>query len=358
MPLPVEAIASFPEWQQVTIILIAAIIVAHGLRLGIGAWISGSNSLAKTELDRVVLREINYPLYLSVILIGIYVILPVFGRPRFEFVVGGGLLTAVLVVWSRAGIRIGSQIANHFRQQRQNAELATVGRNLWSFFLLGGAFFILLSIWEIDITPFLASAGIVGIVLGIAAQDSIGNFIGGISLHLDQTFQLGDVIRLDDGTRGTVTSMSIRSTTILNRNNISVTIPNSELNRTKVENESAPQRRRRIQLDVGVGYGSDLEAVEEILFEVAEEEPLVLETPKPAVRFRAFEDSSIRAQLQVYIEHPALWGRARHALIRRISTAFAEGDIKIPFPQRELTFFEAENEIRIDNGSSEDQDTD
>lgn len=142
--------------------------------------------------------------------------------------------------------------------------------------------------------------------------------------------------------------MSIRSTTILTRDNIAVTVPNGQLNQTMVVNESSTQRRRRVRLDVGVAYGSDLARVEEAFLSVAAEESIVLNTPVPAVRFRSFDESSIAVQLQCYIEHPALRGRARHVLIRGITDAFDREGIKIPFPQREVSFFEAGNEIRLE----------
>ncbi len=252
-------------------------------------------------------------------------------------------------LWSYAVIRLGGRVIGVSNNAPTDRQITPIFKNVLTFFIILGAFFFLLGIWNVNVTPLLASAGVIGIVLGIAAQDSLGNFFSGLSLYLDKTYELGDMIQLESGERGTVIDMSIRSTTILTRDNIAITVPNSELNSTQVINESAPVRRRRIRLDVGVAYGSDLQQVKEALLEIVDEENIILETPTPVVRFQKFDDSSIVAQLQCHIEHPALRGRARHFLIERIDERFREEVIKIPFPQRELTFYDSGNTIRFED---------
>lgn len=344
MPLSVVEVA---DWLQVVLVIAGAVVLAKLLRLGTERWLSGAEGLAEADLDRKLLAELNYPTYVTLILAAVYVTLPVITIPYLDFLIEGLLLTAILIVWTRAGIRMGGFAATALQESDHEFEFAPVLKILWSFLLLVAAFFFLLAIWEVDITPILASAGIAGIVLGIAAQDSLGNLFAGMSLHLDRTYAVGDVIQLEDGTRGTVTDLSIRSTTIRTRDHIDVTVPNSELNTTKVVNESSPERYRRIRLDVGVGYGSDLEHIDQVLLEVAASCRIILEQPEPVVKYQSFEDSAIIAQLQCFIEHPAQYGRARDELIRAITTAFRDHNIKIPFPQRELTFYESGNQIVV-----------
>lgn len=355
MPLTLGPVAEYSEWLQVLAILIGALILAKGIRTLISIWLGRSDRLSETDIDRVILEELDYPLYLTLVLGAVYITLPTFAPERLGFIVGGAILTVVLLAWTRAGIRTGSRIVKALGEAGYELEFAPVMKNLWTFFLLFGAFFLLLSIWNIDITPLLASAGVLGIVIGIAARDSIGNLLGGLSLHLDKTFELGDMIQLDDGTRGTVTDLSIRSTTILTLDHIAITIPNAELNRTRVVNESAPVRRRRLRLDVGVGYESNLDQVEEVLIREAEEERIILDSPEPIVRFRSFDDSAIRAQLMCYIEHPALLARAEHVLVKRVTAAFRREGIKIPFPQQELMFYESGNRVRVLNEEADEE---
>jgi small-conductance mechanosensitive channel len=209
-------------------------------------------------------------------------------------------------------------------------------QNVWSFVVLSVAGFLLLTYWNIDVTPLLASAGILGIVIGLAARDTIANFFGSIALYFDGTYRVGDYIVLESGERGRVEDVSIRSTVIRTRDDILVTIPNSRLNSATVVNESAPDRERRIRIPVGVAYGSDLDHVEETLLGVAAAESLVLDRPTPRVRVRGFGDSAVDVELLCWIRDPVLRGRATHLLNKGVYAAFVETGIEIPFPQRDV----------------------
>ena len=101
---------------------------------------------------------------------------------------------------------------------------------------------------------------------------------------------------------------------IRTRDDIPVTVPNSELNSAAIVNESTPRRKRRIRVPVGVAYGTDIDKVEEILLELAEAEDLVQERPNPRVRFREFGDSALNFELLCWVSNPALTARATHEL--------------------------------------------
>lgn len=345
----VEFLQDVPVALQIAIILVSSIIVAKLIEL-LGSYVlHRSTWLATAEYDRLIIEEVYIPLYVTVFLVGVYVSASLLEHLGLGFYIANTAISIILVLWAYAIVRIGRRVIALNDGSSSVREIAPIFKNILTFSVTIVVFFILLSVWEVNITPVLASAGVIGIILGIAAQDTIGNFFGGISLYLDKTYKIGDMIQLSSGDRGTVIDMSIRSTTILTRDNIAITVPNAEMNSTQVINESAPVRRRRIRLNVGVSYGSNLQTVQKAMLAVADDEKLVLEKPKPVVRFREFGDSAIVAQLQCYIEHPALRGRTRHALIERIDDRFQEEDIKIPFPQREVTFFEAGNSIAIDD---------
>lgn len=353
----VESFSTVPPWLQVVGILSLSFVVAKIIEVVGRYLLRRSPTDGKSRHDQILIEETYVPLYVTVFLIGVYISSQLLEQGTVGIYVANVAVSIILIVWAYAVSRIGSRIITVRTDTPSGREIAPIIRNILTFFIVLGAFFILLSVWEIDITPLIASAGVIGIVLGIAARDSIGNFFGGISLYLDKTYKVGDMLQLESGQRGTVLDMSIRSTTILTRDNVAVTIPNAEMNSTQVINESAPNRRRRIRLDVGVAYGSDLETVKETLLSVAAEERLILDSPSPAVRFREFGDSAITAQLQCHIENPGLRARARHRLIEGIDRQFREKEIKIPFPQRELTFFEADNEISISSKSVADRPT-
>jgi small-conductance mechanosensitive channel len=195
-------------------------------------------------------------------------------------------------------------------------------------------------VWEYSIAPLLGAAGIAGIAIGFAARDTVANFFGGISLYFDDTYKLGDYIELSSGEAGTVVKVGIRSTTLLTRDEVLIVVPNSALNAAKVINQSAPQRRRRVKVPLGVAYGTDIDEFEALGQEVAAEEPLVLDSPKPRMRFRNFGDSALEYELLCWVGSPTRAAKARHKLNRELYKRLATADIEIPFPQQDVYLHE------------------
>jgi len=215
-------------------------------------------------------------------------------------------------------------------------EVIRLGEITGRLLVIVGAVFLILSIWNINITPLLASAGIAGVAVALAAKETLANFFGGISILLDQPFKVGDFVVLDSGERGEIVEVGMRSTRILTRDDVEVSIPNSVITSTKIVNESAPQPRFRIRTKVGVAYGSDVDKVEKILVAVARNNPLVATMPEPRVRFRSFGDSSLDFELLCWAQRPREKGMLTHELNREIYKAFAAAGIVIPFPQRDI----------------------
>lgn len=338
----VESLQGLPVWGQVLLTLSGSVVAAKILELLGYAVIGRSDRLTGRNYETIFTEEVRSPLYLTVLLGGVYASARLLTQVRVGFFISSAALSMLVVHWAYTVIRLSSRIIGTSNNSPTGREITPVFKNLVTFFVIIVTFVFLFSVWNVNVTPLLASAGIIGLVLGIAAQDTLGNFFSGISLYLDKTYKLGDMIELESGERGTVIDMSVRSTTILTRDNIAITVPNGQMSAEPVINESAPVRKRRIRLDVGVAYGSDLRTVKNGLIKVAKEEPMILKSPGPAVQFREFGDSAIVAQLQTYIDHPAQRGRARHALIERIDQRFREDAVKIPFPQRELTLTDSE----------------
>ena len=128
--------------------------------------------------------------------------------------------------------------------------------------LVALAGYLLLLIWGVDPTAWLASAGVIGIAVGFAARDTLANLFSGLFIVADAPYKIGDYIVLDTGERGEVTHLGIRSTRLLTRDDVEVTIPNAIIANAKIINESGgPWEKHRIRLPVGVAYGSDAKQV-------------------------------------------------------------------------------------------------
>jgi small-conductance mechanosensitive channel len=210
-------------------------------------------------------------------------------------------------------------------------------RNLATvFLLLAGAYSILVA-WDIDVTGLVASAGIVGLALSFAAQDTLSHLFAGVAILADRPYRIGDFIVLDTGERGQVTAIGLRSTRLMTRDDVEVSIPNGVMGGAKIVNESGGHDTKfRVRATVGVAYGSDVEHVLEILESIATENEELCDEPAPRARFRTFGASSLDFELLAWIPEPSLRGLRVHEMNCEIYRRFNAEGITIPFPQQDV----------------------
>jgi len=297
---------------------------------------------SKFRLDDKILEILHRPVWVSVILVGaIAAVQWISPRPPFPFILTAALKSLLVLIWAftinRMVLSIVEDWIRHWREAgREGSEIIGLVGNITRVVVLAGGIFLLLSIWKINITPLLASAGIAGVAVALAAKETLSNFFGGVTVLLDQPYKVGDYIVLDSGERGEVVEIGLRSTRILTRDDVQISIPNAIITNTKVINESAPEPRFRVRIKVGVAYGSDVDQVEEILLNVARNNPHVSPQPEPRVRFRVFGDSSLDFELLCWAHRPHDKGRIIHELNREIYKVFGQKGVVIPFPQRDV----------------------
>jgi small-conductance mechanosensitive channel len=252
------------------------------------------------------------------------------------------LATILLFSWLRAHMRAARIVleliaANSGRFEVIQERTIPVFSMTFKILLVGLGAYIFMLIWGINPTAWLASAGVIGIAVGFAAKDTLANLFSGISIVADAPYKIGDYIVLDTGERGKVTFVGMRSTRILTRDDVEVTIPNAVIANAKIVNESGgPWVKHRIRVPVGVAYGSDVDAVCELIEKIAADHPRVVKQPAPRVRMRAFGTSSLDFELLAWINHPQLRGLVRHELLIVIYKALQEHGIEIPFPQTDV----------------------
>ena len=302
-------------------------------------------SNTETEYDNIVISSLRLPLVVTAALFGVFVLthVPVVRasvalEPQLlDDLLGRPTLSAIILVWAYGANTVVNRLVAAVNAEGGRFDFAPVFSNVWTLAVLVGAAGSLLWVWGIEITPLLGAAGVAGIAVGFAAKDTVANFFGGIALYFDDTYKLGDYIVLDDGSAGTVVKVGVRSTTLLTRDEVVVTVPNAVLNASKVTNESAPQRRRRVRVPIGIAYGTDIDAFEELAVGAALSEPLVLDSPKPRARFRSFGESALQYELLCWVNGPTRRRRARHELNRALYKALHDADIEIPYPKRDVT---------------------
>jgi MscS family membrane protein len=196
---------------------------------------------------------------------------------------------------------------------------------------------IVLDIWSIKIGPLLASLGIAGLAVAFAMQTSLGNIFGSISLILDKTFKVKDVIQLESGEIGQIVGIGLRSTKIKTFDNELLIVPNGMLATSKIKNLAKPNNVLRLVLPIGVAYGSDIDKVKKTLLTTLKNVKGVVhgnEKRKPLVRFNKMNDFSLDFDLVFFIEDYKERFDISDEILTKAYNELNKKKIDIPFPTR------------------------
>jgi MscS family membrane protein len=203
--------------------------------------------------------------------------------------------------------------------------------------MIAAAIYFILVSWNINVSAWLASAGITGIAVGFAAKDTLANLFSGIFILADAPYKIGDFVNLDSGDRGEVTHVGLRSTRLLTRDDVEITVPNSVIANAKIINETGGRHEKeRVRVKIGVAYGSDVDRLRDVILEIGNANPETCGDPEPRVRFRQFGDSSLDFELLCWIDGPVKRGRILDALNTEVYKALAREGIEIPYPKRDV----------------------
>jgi len=200
-----------------------------------------------------------------------------------------------------------------------------------------------LSTYHVDFGVLLAGVGVVGLVIALAAQDTLSNFFSGILLLLDQGFKTGDMIYFNE-TYCLIRDIGLRSTKIYDIvNHVMIIIPNNSLANQNILNLTRPDRYYRIRVEVGVSYDSDPDQVEKLLLEVAEQNSDIEQddpTRMPLVRFQDFGDSSLTFVLVAWINNVIKIRQINSDLHHQVFDKLKDAGVTIAFPQRDVHIHE------------------
>ena len=188
----------------------------------------------------------------------------------------------------------------------------------------------------VALNKFTVLTGALGVGVGFGLQNIINNFVSGLILQFERPIRVGDVVELEAGVTGAVTRIGIRSSTVLTFQGAEVIIPNASFISSNVTNWTLSEAKRRIELPVGVAYGTDPKLVKELLERPAIQHPDVLTSPEPAVFFKGFGDSSLNFELQFWVMQESNTVKVKSEVALEVMRLLDEADIEIPFPQRDL----------------------
>lgn len=302
-------------------------------------------SKTKTYLDDRLLTIARPPIYYSLVITGFSTairIMPLSDGLTDKFIYS--FKTIGVIIWMVALIRVSKVVLQQLawggeknKQRLIQPQTLPLFDNLSKVIIFAIAGYVIFQIWGIDMTAWVASAGIMGLAISFAAKDTLSNLFSGVFILADSPYKIGDYVVLGENQRGKVTHIGLRSTRLVTRDDVEVTVPNSIMGNSKITNQSGgPNPKFRIRVKIGVAYGSDIDQVREILMDIADSEPLVTKTPEPRVRFRTFGGSSLDFELLCWIEDPELRGRTLDKLNSIVYKEFNKAKVEIPYSKHDL----------------------
>ncbi len=243
------------------------------------------------------------------------------------FLVGYAL--AVLV--SRG---LGRRVLTRMRLEEGAAQAF---QSLIFYVLLVVVFLTALRMVQIPLTAFAVVGGALAIGVGFGSQNVVNNFISGIILLAERPIKIGDLIEVA-GVYGNVERIGLRSTRVRTGDNVHIIVPNASFLENNVVNWTHTDRRVRVNITVGIVYGSPTREAERIIHQVLREQPAVLDKPEPVVLFQDFGDNALLFEMRFWIEMRTVMDRLRvESDVRfRIDERYREAGIVIAFPQRDV----------------------
>jgi len=216
-------------------------------------------------------------------------------------------------------------------KRESNPSLNTFLVGLVKALLFVSLFIGIATILGVPMSSFLAILGAAGLAIGLALQGSLSNFAGGVLILLFKPFKVDDVI-IGQGHTGKVSKIDILYTHLLTFDNKEVVIPNGSLANSDVVNITA-QPTRRVDLNVGVAYSTDLKKAREVILEILKSDERVHADPEPVVWLNNFGDSSLDLVVRAWTDRDNVWP-VYFETMEKIKGEFEKSSIEIPFPQR------------------------
>ncbi len=305
----------------------------------------------ETEIDDRLMGLISGPTYLIIMSIAVYEIFKGFFKNPFLFEKILFTIITLFIAWSVVQIidLIIIGFVEHTKWTKKakeefktNAFPLIINLSRISIFLV--AIMIILDKWGINISPLLASAGIVGLALGFALKDFVENTLSGIIILVDRPFKVGDRVELESGISGIIKEINIRTTKIKRYSNDIVIVPNSQMVNARIINYNLPNTIVRADVKISVEYGSDIEEVKKILLKTVKSLKGVLKEPAPSVLFLNMGDFSLDFKVFFYTDVTKKYELIDKYLTKVYKELNKKG-IGIPFPTHTVYLRGENNEV-------------
>lgn len=361
--LPYLQIFGDAPWKLATLVVVIFSFAAWLLGFLLNTVARRISDSARNNIDDRVIRYLRRPLVWSLFFLGLIYAAHTFGLDGSALKVFQAVMVSfIIVLWANFAVSVVRMMLTMIVKRADEQSLIQhktlpLFNNISAILIYSLAIYLLFLAWGVDMTAWLASVGVIGIAVGFAAKDTLANLFSGLFIMADAPYKIGDYVVLDDSlqSRGMVTHIGIRSTRLLTRDDVEITVPNSIMGNSQITNESGgPHEKYRCRVQVSVAYGSNTAQVESLLMEEAAAESLVCLYPEPRVRFRRFGGSGLEYELLFWITQPEFRGNALHHLNTKIYNAFMRAGIEIPYSKQDVYIKSLPETNKVDASHPED----
>jgi small-conductance mechanosensitive channel len=334
----------YADYFVAAAIIIASVVIAKAFNFIVKRFVLHVSARTKTELDDMIVNSISLPIFIAIVLVGIFVALQ--GLPEISeyafyintsfmifYILFGAMITirviGAFVQWYAMGVakRTKSKVDDQFLPVIKKVIKGTV------LFL---ALIAILGALGINLDSVVVGLGVGGIAIALALQDTLSQFFSGAYIILDRPIKIGDFIELDSGEKGYVTDIGWRSTRIRFLSNNLIIIPNSKLASSKIINYDSPQQEQSVVVPVGVSYHEDLEKVEKVTVDVARKVQRTVEDAvkehEPFIRYNEFGDSNINFSVILRVRNYVARYKLIHVFIKALKKEYDRKGIEISWP--------------------------
>jgi MscS family membrane protein len=306
-----------------------------------------ATSKTKTDIDDIFVKKVTKPVSMIILLIGFRIAIEELGLAETVEVVIANILWSCVVValgfvvfyFVDIVLVVGiKKTLKHAADSEVVDSLMSLMHSILKVILVVLVFIYILDIWGIEIGPFLAGLGIAGIAIAFAMQESLSNIFAGISMILDKSVKVGDLIYLDADTRGKVLHVGLRSTKMISFDNELMIMPNSKVANGRIQNIGEPDPKARVVIPFGVVYGSNIDKVKRIVVNEIKKVKNFINEPEPSVKFLEMGSSSLNFKAYFYVDSFEHRFGAIDEANTKIYNALNRAGIEIPYPQMDLHF--------------------
>jgi len=247
------------------------------------------------------------------------------------------LVVAILIyaIFNLSFTRVFTKIARRTRS-KPNEAMIQLTKGFLKAILVFASLLYLLSAWGIEITPLLTGLGIGGLAIAFALQSTLGNIFGGVSIILDKSVNVGDLVNLEGNVSGKIIHIGLRSTRIKTFDSEMIIIPNSKLADSNIKNVAQPEPKIRVVVPFTVKYGANIERVKKIIVKELKQIKGYLEEPEANVKFLEMGDHALKFKAYFYVETFDIKLTSVDEANTRIYNALNKAKIEIPFPQMDV----------------------